>query len=61
MFCEEATVENLIKTKRNNPEITLQTLVVFDNLKDETKKIAQDLGLKILLFKDIIEEGKKNN
>lgn len=48
MFCEEATVENLIKTKKNNPEITLQTLVVFDNLKGETKKIAEDLGLKIL-------------
>jgi len=38
---------------------TLKNLIAFESISDEDKKIAEEAGLTLYLFDDVIAKGKK--
>lgn len=59
MCVEESSVDNLIKIKPKCP--ALQNIIVFDFLKEEQQKKAAEVGLNIIEYSAVIEEGKKHH
>ena len=57
--CAGQFVQGLIEMKRSNAKAEkLENLIVFDEVSEEIRKAADEVGLKVFTMQDVIKEGK---
>jgi long-chain acyl-CoA synthetase len=59
MCVEDASIDALLKVKTKCPH--LKNIVVFDFIKEEQRQKADELGLSVIEYSAVIEEGKKHH
>lgn len=59
MCCEAVSFDLILKVKASSAN-SLKNIICFDKVTNEQKKLAEDAGLKLFNFEEVIEAGKKN-
>lgn len=59
IFLADEGVSKLVAIAKKGKVPTLKTMVCFDEVPPEVKASVEELGIKLILFKEVIEVGKK--
>jgi long-chain acyl-CoA synthetase len=59
VVCSAPTVNELIKTKKEQPSLGLSNLVCVDAVDEAIRASAKQVGLRFLSFQEVVEVGKK--
>jgi long-chain acyl-CoA synthetase len=60
MCVEGSGVETLIKLKEKGDCVKLKNIISFDAYKEELKERADKVGVRVMSYADVIEEGKRH-